>query len=117
MAGFALQRSKMTLEFEEADDLHGLEVECNLDIPLSVFLEFQDNIGQAEEEGSKALRRAFEIFANDVLVSWNFTNGAGKALPATQEGFFELSPRIASSIMTKWSSSVSEVPDPLDQES
>jgi hypothetical protein len=116
MAGFALQRSKMTLEFEKDHDLHGLEVECNLDIPLSVFLEFQDNIGQAEEEGSKALRRAFEIFANDVLVSWNFTNDSGKTIPANRDGFFELSPRIASSIMTNWSSSVSEVPDPLEEE-
>ena len=116
MGKFSLQRSEVTLEFKDNADLNGLEVQCNLDVPLSVFLEFQDNISGSDEEGGGSLRRAFEIFADEVLVSWNMTNGTGKAVPADREGFFKLSPRYASAIMTNWSTQVTDVPDPLGVE-
>lgn len=98
--------------------MDGLICDCKLDIPLSTFLELQDNLGGTGDgessSGSGTLRDAFILFSNEVLVSWNLETETGKKIPADQDGFFTLPPVVASRIMSEYFSAVSDVPAPLD---
>jgi len=111
MAGFTLQRKEIALRFGEDTDLYGFEVIAKLDVPLSLFLEFQASVISAPEE-EPDLSGAFTLFSEQILISWNLEDEDGEPVPPTRDGFFNLPPRVASQIMEAWSSQVSE-PDPL----
>ena len=116
--GFALQRRNETLKFEEIEEIAGLELTCRLDIPLSTFLDLQDNLAGSEEGvSSGTLRDAFTIFSESILVDWNLQGEDGKRIKPDKAGFFTVPPSIASKIMAEYFAVVSDVPDPLDQES
>jgi|TARA_R110000824_G_scaffold400059_1_gene606757 hypothetical protein len=119
MAGFALQRRNITLQFE-GTELDGLEATCTLDLPLGTFLELQDQLNGNSEGGadSKTLRSAFSLFASEVLQSWNLEDeNTGKPIPPDKKGIMTLSAPHASKLMSVYFSSVSEIPENLEGES
>jgi hypothetical protein len=114
MAGFTLQRREISLLFASDTDLAGLEIIAKLDVPLSLFLEFQsyvsdNSLGDTDTTG---IKDAFSLFAEKILISWNLEDDNGADIEPTVEQFFELPPRVATRIIEEWSSQVSE-PDPL----
>ena len=111
MAGFTLQRRDMVLKFADDTNLAGLEIVALMDIPLSLFLEFQTSIsGEDSEEGG--IEKGFRLFAEKMLVDWNLEDDNGVRIEPSVEAFFELPPQTCTQIIQEWSGQVSE-PDPL----
>tara|TARA_R110002020_G_scaffold216748_3_gene424569 strand:+ start:652 stop:1089 length:438 start_codon:yes stop_codon:yes gene_type:complete len=117
MAGFTLQRREIVLQFAEDTHLHGLEVVAKLDIPLSLFLEFQTAISgdlstPEGEENTEGINDGFSLWADSILIDWNLEDDEGKKVKPTKEAFFNLPLNDCMTIVQNWSAAVSE-PDPL----
>jgi hypothetical protein len=115
MAGFTLQRREIVIRFAEDTNLHGLEVTAKLDIPLSLFLEFQTAVSgdpNLEETQTAGIQNGMHLFASEILLDWNLEDDDGKRIKPSVETFFELSPQVCTEIVQEWSAAVSS-PDPL----
>lgn len=115
MAGFTLQRRTINLTFTDGD-LEGLSVVCRLDIALGMFLEFQSALAGTSNDNPEGFGESFRLFAENVLISWNLEED-GIPVAASVDGFFTLPPAVASEIITRWSSEVTELSNPLDETS
>lgn len=111
MAGFTLQRRDMVLKFADDTNLAGLEIVALMDIPLSLFLEFQAAISEDASE-NEGIGKGFKLFSEKILVDWNLEDDDGVRIEPSVEAFFELPPQACTMIIQEWSSQVSE-PDPL----
>jgi hypothetical protein len=103
---FVLQRREANLQFPESSEYHGLDVRVKLDVPLSLFLEFQ-KIGQ--EATSEEMAYQFKRFGDDILQDWNMVDEDMEMVPASGEGFMTLPPNICIAIVTAWAENVSQV--------
>jgi len=115
MAGFTLQRREIVIKFANDTTLSGLEVTAKLDVPLSLFLEFQASVSEspiADDSATEGIRDAFTLFSEKILIDWNLEDEHGIRIEPTVEAFFELPPQACTTIIQEWSSAVSE-PDPL----
>ena len=109
MAGFTLQRREIVIKFADDTTLSGCEVTAKLDMPLSLFLEFQ---ALGNETGPEGVRAACTLFSKEILLDWNLADDNGVRIEPTVEAFFELPQQDCTTIIQEWSSAVQE-PDPL----
>ena len=104
---FVLQRREANLQFPETSEFHGLDVRVKLDVPLSLFLEFQ-KIG-VEGATSEDMTYQFKQFGDEVLQDWNMVDEDMEAVPANGDGFMTLPPSVCVAIVTSWAENVSQV--------
>lgn len=125
--GFQPPRKTYILDFE-GTELDGLEVKAR-SAPLGMMLELgkladgfgstpdvEEIAGLSEQEqismvrGSMdSLRSIVELYAQ-VLVSWNYEDEHGQAVPATVEGMLTLDPPHMMMIIQAWRQAVVAVP-------
>jgi len=111
---FELEESFAMLVFGDDAELTGFECRVRTDTPLSVFLEFQQLAASGSDDPAAA-RPAFELFADEVLDSWNLTR-KGKPVPPDRDGVLSLPPRIATRLVVEWSGVVGGVDEDLEPE-
>ena len=109
---FVLQRRRAHLEFSQPE-YKGLAIEARLDVDMGTFLDLQTLAGTAEPE---QLRRAFEMFGNEILESWNLEDEDGRTLPADAEGFLALPPALGTAILGAWSAAATTAGEDLASE-
>ena len=105
---FRLTTTQARLLFDNTE-FAGMEVMTRLNVPLGVFLDLQSLASQDGGTDAGALKQAFELFASDVLISWNIEDEYGNALPANGVGMLEITPQIATAILKAWTESVGQL--------
>ena len=104
---FKLGKAKRVANISfEGTDYDGLEVRCNLDLPLKTVLEIQklmDSDDQAESI------QANTIWCDKILESWNLTDDEGNDIPANSDSALAVAPaRLLAALISKWSELVME---------
>lgn len=108
--GFVAKRKTYTLQFEDDEDLKGLEVKLR-GLNTGQVLD----LDAARQDGSDdAVRSMLQLMA-DQLVEWNLEDpDTGEPVPATLEGVRSLDFDLNWKIIDAWQAAVSGVPAPLD---
>ena len=111
---FKLGKAKRVANISfEGTDFDGLEVRCNLDLPLKTVLEIQklmDSDDQAESI------QANTIWCDKILESWNLTDDEGNDIPANSDSALAVAPaRLLAALISKWSELVTELPANLSK--
>ena len=111
---FKLGKAKRVANISfEGTDYDGLEVRCNLDLPLKTVLEIQklmDSDAQAESI------QANTIWCDKILESWNLTDDEGNDIPANSDSALAVAPaRLLAALISKWSELVTELPANLSK--
>ena len=94
------------LNFDSEPALDGLHVRVTADVPLSAFFDLQIWLSSGDP---KQMRDAFELFGNEVLLSWDLEDDAGPVL-ADGAGVLSLPLSLAISIVTAWTEQVGSAP-------
>lgn len=106
---YEVPRRTLRLVFE-GSEYEGAEVVCRLDVPLSLFFDFQRMAVQSDDP--EVTEQAFRRFGDEVLAEWNLTED-GQPVPATADGFLHQAPAFAMLILSKWIENVGQSPAPL----
>lgn len=111
---FKLSKAKRVANISfEGTDYDGLEVRCSLDLPFKTVLEIQKL--SASDKDTESIK-ANTIWCDEVLESWNLTDDEGNDIPATSESALAVAPaRLLSTLITKWSELVTELPANLSK--
>ena len=111
---FKLSKAKRVANISfEGTDYDGLEVRCSLDLPFRTVLEIQKL--SASDKDTESIK-ANTIWCDEVLESWNLTDDEGNDIPATSESALAVAPaRLLSTLITKWSELVTELPANLSK--
>ena len=102
---FILERRTALLVFED-EQYEGLEIRTKLDVDLKTYLELQALTTSTDPND---LTRAFKMFGDLVLISWNVQDEDGNAIKASADGFLTIPPAFAINIVTSWSSATGAV--------
>lgn len=95
----------------EGGELDGLELELNLSVSTQDFIDFQrKRFGALATLDTQ--EEAFAWFADNVLISWNYTR-KGEAVPPTWEGLRSVDPALMLEVIERWREAVLEVDGPL----
>ena len=100
--------AKITFEGTHYD---GAEVKVRLDTPVAFSLEMMDL--SSSNEHAKVMERFCEV----VLISWNLENADGSPIAARFEEMQEQPFQFFNYIMEKWTTEVTDMPDPLRRKS
>ena len=103
MSNFIVPQRELHIKLE--GDFEGAELVCKLDVSIGTFVKLQKLSSQEE-----TIVESYEMFGEEILISWNFTDDKGKELPANGEGMLALSPGLAIGILTAWTSQSSGNP-------
>tara|TARA_R110000765_G_scaffold65874_1_gene127668 strand:+ start:163 stop:543 length:381 start_codon:yes stop_codon:yes gene_type:complete len=109
MSGWTIPKRELTIKLE--GDFEGAELTCKLDVSIKIFLELQKLSSDAS-----TIVKSYEMFGNNILLNWNFTNEDGSKLPANGKGMLELTPAIAIGILGAWTNQASGNPISSDSE-
>ena len=93
------------LVFED-EQYEGLEIRTKLDVDLKTYLELQTLTASTDPND---LTRAFKMFGDNVLISWNVQDEDGNDVKASADGFMTIPPAFAINIVTSWSSATGAV--------
>jgi hypothetical protein len=100
---FVIERRRARLEFTQPEYM-GMVVEARLDVDMRTFFELQTLASDDAAPGSMVA--AFEMFATEILESWNIQDEDGTTLPADAVGFMALPPTLGTAILGAWSEAV-----------
>ena len=93
------------LVFDKDED--ALEVRVRLNVPLGLFLNFQDAI-----DASRPMD-VFALFGKEVLVDWNIVDAQGQPITADAEGIKRIPAQLATRIIQQWQAVVAQASGPL----
>ena len=97
----------------EGTDFDGLEVRCNLDLPLRTLLEIHKLM---ESDDQVESIEANTIWCDKILESWNLTDDEGIDIPANSKSALAVAPaRLLAALISKWSELVTEPPANLSK--
>jgi hypothetical protein len=97
----------------EGTDFDGLEVRCNLDLPLRTLLEIHRLM---ESDDQVESIEANTIWCDKILESWNLTDDEGIDIPANSKSALAVAPaRLLAALISKWSELVTEPPANLSK--
>ena len=100
---FVIQRRRARLEFSQPE-YEGIFIEARLDVDMRTFFELQALASDQSAPGN--MQAAFEMFATQILESWNIQDEDGTTLPANAAGFLSLPPNLGTAILGAWSTAV-----------
>ena len=103
MSGWTVPQRELHINLE--GDFGGAELVCKLDVSIGTFVELQKLSAQ-----ENTIINSYEKFGEEILISWNFLDGNGKALPPNGKGMLALSPGLAIGILSAWTSQASGNP-------
>ena len=103
MSDFIVPQRELHINLE--GDFEGAELVCKLDVSIGIFMELQKLSAQED-----TIIESYQKFGDDILISWNFLDGKGKALPPNGQGMLGLSPGLTIGILTAWTSQASGNP-------
>ena len=108
--GYREEINEALLKFE-GSDRDGAEVRCRLTVSTAMLLELQRLVEAATAD---KLDEAFQMFGEEVLISWNVEDPVtGEPFPPDGSGFKRISPKFAGQIISVWMEAVSGVAAPL----
>ena len=90
-------------------DYEGAVVECSLSASINTYLELTKGVATKEE-----LRDLFQMFGDEILISWNVVDRSGGPRPPTGEGMNLVDLNFAQSVISAWAEAIAGVSAPLD---
>jgi hypothetical protein len=108
MSNFMVPQRELQINLE--GDFGGAELTCKLDVSIGTFVNLQKL-----SANENTIVESYKMFGDEILISWNFTDDKGKAIPANGDGMLRLSPALAIGIITAWTSQASG--NPIDSSS
>lgn len=100
---YKLPKRTAIFEFEDGD-WAGAEIRCALDVPMRTLFRFR----QADKE--EDVSNLYEVFAQQVLISWNLVGEDDAEIPCTPNNFLEQPNGFVDSIIKKWMEHMTQVP-------
>jgi hypothetical protein len=114
--GFTPRSARITIDFPEDHELHGLEV-VTTSVPFGTFLDLSTLADGASGDGVEAMQamaRLISEFADKALRSWNLDDENGQHVPEGVDGLRSLDTRHVLAIVGAWMRAAGgEVPAPL----
>lgn len=93
----------------------GAEVQVLLDIPLGDFVGY---LRLEDETTFDTLPEKYKAWVNmGILKSWNLHDKNGNPIPITEDCMSKIPTNFAQAIMRAWFKAVTELPDPLEENS
>jgi len=113
MPEFHLPERRATLVFEDGD-LKGLELEVRLSLPFDALFKMQTMLGEASDStGLQPLMDLLHYFAEECLIGWNLSNGAGPVELTPDALTAHLDAANAGTLLRRYLTEVGKVPTPL----
>ena len=109
MSRFRLPKRTALIVFEDGD-YTGAEVRCSLDVPMRTLLTFKRMASGEVDQ----VERGYELFAKQMLISWNLEDDDGNAIPCTPAYFMEQPLAFLNVVTAKWIEAVAGVPKGSD---
>jgi|TARA_B110000116_G_C16413185_1_gene392785 hypothetical protein len=103
MTKWIVPQRELTIDL--TGDFVGAQLVCKLDVSIQTFLDLQQL-----STNENTLIKSYEMFGDEILLSWNFTKEDGSALPASGKGMLGLPPAVAIGILTSWTKEASGNP-------
>lgn len=119
--GYRRQAKRFRLTFDEAHELHGLEV-VTKSVPIGVILTVMRAAGAGQGgrkptiEDVESVSTLFDTLG-DALIEWNFEDEAGEPVPATPEGLRSLDLDFVTMLSMEWVEAVIGASAPLGKSS